>query len=314
MNEELRSSAEELETGKEELQSINEELTTVNQELKVKIEELSHTNNNFSNLLNSIDIGVIFLDRSLRVNLFSPAASRVFNLIAGDIGRPLSDITNLLDYHDLTEDAGLVLEKLQTVEREVRTRNARAFQMRIVPYRTGDDRINGVVLTFVDITERKHAQIAVDEELKGTTTLHKLSQRVVTEDDIQIIFEDILDSAIRLANADAGTVQLYDGVSQELEVIASRGFSPKVMDHFHRLDADSGSPCGIALARGKRTIIDFDDPGLEDADGALEDACRRRLPHRSIDTARVEVRQTDRHGLNALEGTLSAQRVRAAFP
>ena len=158
MNEELRSSAEELETSKEELQSINEELTTVNQELKIKIEELSHTNNNFQNLLGSIDIGVLFLDRGLRVNLYSPSARDIFNLLPSDIGRPLSDITNKLSYRDLHLDADQVLEKLHTLEREVETGDGRVFMMRILPYRTAEDRIDGVVIALVDITRRKRAE------------------------------------------------------------------------------------------------------------------------------------------------------------
>jgi two-component system CheB/CheR fusion protein len=163
INEELRSSTEELETSKEELQSINEELTTVNQELKVKIDELSRTNNNFTNLLNSVDIGVIFLDRALRVNIFSPAACEIFNLIPNDVGRPLSDITNKLVYDSLHEDAEKVLGKLQTLEREVVTADGTVFMMRIFPYRTAEDKINGVVVTFVDIADRKRAEIALAE-------------------------------------------------------------------------------------------------------------------------------------------------------
>jgi two-component system, chemotaxis family, CheB/CheR fusion protein len=161
MNEELRSSAEELETSKEELQSINEELTTVNQELKVKIEELSHSNTNFQNLLNSIDIGTIFLDRALKVRLFSPAARELFNLIPGDIGRPLSDITSKFEEGDLLDDAERVLKTLQTAEREVQTRDGQTFVMRILPYRTADERINGVIVIFVDITERKRMESAL---------------------------------------------------------------------------------------------------------------------------------------------------------
>jgi len=155
MNEELRSSAEELETSKEELQSINEELSTVNQELKVKIEELSHSNTNFQNLLNSIDIGTIFLDRALRVRLFSPASMDLFNLIDGDVGRPLSDITGKFEKINLIENAEKVLDTLQAVEREIKTEDGQTYMMRIVPYRSSDDRINGVILTFVDITESK---------------------------------------------------------------------------------------------------------------------------------------------------------------
>src|SRR5205085_12517831 len=119
MNEELRSAAEELETSKEELQSINEELKTVNQELKVKIEETTVSSNNLQNLINSANIGTIFLDRSFRVALFTPAIRAVFNLIDSDYGRPITDITNNLIYPDLLKDAETVLDKLTLVEREV---------------------------------------------------------------------------------------------------------------------------------------------------------------------------------------------------
>lgn len=160
INEELRSSAEELETSKEELQSINEELTTVNQELKVKMEEISLTSNNLLNLINSTDIATLFLDRSLRVNLFTPAARAIFNLIPTDFGRPLTDITNRLNYPHLQTDAEQVLATLRPVEREVGTADGRVYMMRVLPYRTADDRINGIVATFVDITQRKAAEEA----------------------------------------------------------------------------------------------------------------------------------------------------------
>jgi len=158
MNEELRSAAEELETGKEELQSINEELVTVNQELKVKIDELSQSNNNFQNLINSTDIATVFLDRGFRANFFSPAARAIFNLLPTDLGRPLTDITNKLAHDGLVEDAERVLNNLQTVEREVRTTDGQIYMNRILPYRTSEDVISGVVMTFVDITERTHAE------------------------------------------------------------------------------------------------------------------------------------------------------------
>lgn len=161
MNEELRSAAEELETSKEELQSINEELRTVNQELKVKIEETSLVSNNLQNLINSTDIGTIFLDRSFRVALFTPAARNIFNLIPADYGRPLTDITHKLEHDGLSHDAETVLEKLTTIEKEVRTKDGRDFLMRLTPYRTDEDRIKGVVITFLDITERKKANEAM---------------------------------------------------------------------------------------------------------------------------------------------------------
>lgn len=161
MNEELRSAAEELETSREELQSINEELRTVNQELKVKIEEISVTTNNLQNLINSADVGTIFLDRSLSIRMFTPAVLEVFNLKSSDLGRPITDITNKLNYKELLQDAETVLEKLAIVEREVVTTDSRAFVMRILPYRTSDDRISGVVVTFFDITSRKQIENAL---------------------------------------------------------------------------------------------------------------------------------------------------------
>ena len=161
MNEELRSSSEELETSKEELQSINEELRTVNQELKVKIDETSESRNNLQNLINSADVGTIFLDRSFCIRMFTPAIREIFNLIPSDYGRPISDITSSLDYADLSKDAEAVLEKLTSVEREVRTTDNYYFMMRILPYRTAEDRINGVVVTFFSINRRKKAELAL---------------------------------------------------------------------------------------------------------------------------------------------------------
>lgn len=161
MNEELRSAAEELETSKEELQSINEELRTVNQELKVKIEEIGIASNNLQNLVNSANVGTIFLDRNFAIRLFTPAILDIFNLKTGDYGRPFTDITNKLRYDGLLKDAQTVLEKLNVVEREVTTIDGRFFMMRLLPYRTAEDRINGVVVTFFDITASRESEEAL---------------------------------------------------------------------------------------------------------------------------------------------------------
>jgi PAS domain S-box-containing protein len=192
MNEELRSAAEELETSKEELQSINEELRTVNQELKVKIDETSLTSNNLQNLINSANVGTIFLDRYFAIRLFTPAILDIFNLKSGDYGRPITDITNKLEYSNLVEDAQMVLEKLTLVEREVTTSDKRYYLMRLLPYRTADDRINGVVITFFDITRRKESEEALrqseenyrlqlEEEVeKRTVELSESKERYLT--------------------------------------------------------------------------------------------------------------------------------------
>ncbi|HKE84187.1 MAG TPA: CheR family methyltransferase [Vicinamibacterales bacterium] len=158
INEELRSATEELETSKEELQSVNEELRTVNQELKVKIEEQSQANNDIQNLVNSTDIGTIFLDRSSRIKLFTPRARDIFSLIPTDRGRPLSDINSHLVDADLQTDIDKVLDDLERIEREVQTKDGRWQLMRLAPYRTYDERIDGVVMTFVDVTERRASE------------------------------------------------------------------------------------------------------------------------------------------------------------
>ncbi|MEZ2298489.1 CheR family methyltransferase [Variovorax sp. RCC_210] len=158
MNEELHSATEELETSREELQSINEELTTVNHELKSKVEDLGHANSDMQNLMDATAIATVFLDREFRVTRFTPSAVAVFKLIATDVGRPLSDLTTPLDYSQLTSDLRSVLLTLQPSEREVGDDAGRWYLARVRPYRTIEDHIAGVVLTFVDITERKEAQ------------------------------------------------------------------------------------------------------------------------------------------------------------
>jgi two-component system, chemotaxis family, CheB/CheR fusion protein len=161
MNEELRSATEELETSREELQSINEELTTVNQELKSKVDELGHSNSDMQNLMDATAIATLFLDREIRITRYTPSAVALFNLIPTDIGRPLSHLANKLDYPTLDDDARRVLQGLVPIEREVQDAQGHWYLVRLLPYRTVDDRIAGVVLTLVDITERKGSQEAL---------------------------------------------------------------------------------------------------------------------------------------------------------
>ena len=157
MNEELRSATEELETSREELQSINEELTTVNHELKSKVDELGHANSDMLNLMGATAIATVFLDRELCITRYTPTAVQLFNLIATDIGRPLADLSGRLDYPQLSEDARRVLDHLAPVEREVGLADGSWFLARLLPYRTVEDKIAGVVVSFIDITEQKRA-------------------------------------------------------------------------------------------------------------------------------------------------------------
>ncbi len=159
MNEELQSANEELQTSKEELQSVNEELETVNAELKKKLEELDRANSDLQNLFQSTHIATVFVDRELRIKKFTPAATEVFRLIDTDVDRPIADIAPRFSGSDLVADIREVLRTLASRERQVGTEDGTAwYLLRILPYRTLDDVIDGVVLTFLDITELKRTE------------------------------------------------------------------------------------------------------------------------------------------------------------
>ena len=160
-NEELQSTSEEITTSKEELQSLNEELQTLNYELQTKVDELSQTNNDMKNLLDSTDIATLFLDSSLHVRRFTPKMVKIIKLIPGDTGRPITDIVSKLNYPELAEDAREVLRKLVHIEKSISTSDGRWFVVRIMPYRTLEDKIDGLVITFTDITESKTLEIAL---------------------------------------------------------------------------------------------------------------------------------------------------------
>lgn len=162
MNEELQSSNEELETSREELQSINEELETVNAELQDNNRLLIRANSDLKNLFESTDLAVLFLDREFCVRNFTPSTATLFGIRSRDIGRPISDLSSRIDYPDLEEDAHKVDETLQSFEREVMVKATRqTFLLRIKPYRTTDNRLDGYVLSFIDITERKNYEEAL---------------------------------------------------------------------------------------------------------------------------------------------------------
>jgi two-component system CheB/CheR fusion protein len=161
-NEELQSTNEELETSKEELQSVNEELATVNAELQTKVSDLSRANNDQNNLLAGTGVGTLFVDHHLLITRFTPAATQLINLIQTDLGRPVGHIvSNLVGYDRLVDDVQAVLSTLIPMETEVQTKTGAWHLMRIRPYRTLENVIEGAVITFVDITDRKKAEAAL---------------------------------------------------------------------------------------------------------------------------------------------------------
>lgn len=161
--------------GAEELQSINEELQTVNSELKLKLEAISRAHSDLQNLVAATDIGTLFLDSGLRIKRFTERVTGLFSITQADEGRPITDFANQLEYQDLIKDARAVLADLTPIRREVRSRNGRWYDMRVRPYRTVDDKIDGVVITFIDITDRRQ----VDEALRLSEENLRQDQRLV---------------------------------------------------------------------------------------------------------------------------------------
>lgn len=168
VNEELQSTNEELETSREEIQSINEELNTVNSQLSARVEQLNRSNGDLKNLFDSTKVATVFLDPFMIIRSFTPEIARIYNLIPSDIGRPLTDIVSQLSYTTLREDVQAVLRTLQPMERRVERLDRSAhYLMRVLPYRSPDNSIDGSLITFVDVTTlvsaEQHQRLLVDE-------------------------------------------------------------------------------------------------------------------------------------------------------
>jgi two-component system CheB/CheR fusion protein len=198
LNEELQSANEELETSKEEMQSLNEELVTVNTELQGRVDELTALSDDIRNLLESIEIGTIFLDRELRIKRFTAEATKVISLIPTDLGRPINDLDTKLKYRNLVSDAEEVLKGLIPKQQEVQTEGGHWYVMRIKPYHTADMIIDGVVITFSDIHRQK-----ITEERLERTNQELQAARDLAEGIVETVREPllVLDHTFRVISA-----------------------------------------------------------------------------------------------------------------
>ena len=206
-NEELQSTNEELNSSKEELQSLNEEMQTVNAELQTKMEELSQSNSDMKNLLNGIVIATIFLDNNLGVKRFTPEADRIVHLVAGDVGRPLSHFATNLKYDRLVEDAKEVLGRLVSKEAQVEAKDGHWYNMRILPYRSADNAIDGVVMTFADITAMKQFE-------ESSQTAHEYAENIIATIREPLV---VLDGELRIVSASQSFYETFQVTPAETE-------------------------------------------------------------------------------------------------
>lgn len=179
VREESDAANEELRAANEELQSINEELQTVNSELKLKLEAISRAHSDLQNLVAATDIRTLFLDTTLRIKRFTEHVTDLFSITQMDEGRPITDFAHQLEYENLIKDARAVLTDLTPLRREIRSRKGRWYDMRLRPYRTVDDKIDGVVITFVDISDQHQIEHTLrDVEARQRLLLSELTHRV----------------------------------------------------------------------------------------------------------------------------------------
>ena len=234
LNEEFQSTNEELETSKEELQSVNEELATVNAELQVKVMDLSQSNNDMNNLLAGTGIGTVFVDFELRILRFTPAAAEIIHLIPSDVGRPVAHFaTELTGYENLVANLKSVLDTLVPKEVDVQARQGHWYRMRILPYRTLDNVIEGVVMTFVDITALKQSEEAL---VQAARELQRLA--VVVRDANDAILVQDLEGRILAWNP--GAVRLYgwteaEALRMNINELVPQEARPQALFHIHQL-------------------------------------------------------------------------------
>ena len=243
MNEELQSSNEELETSREELQSINEELETVNAELRENNRQLMRANSDLKNLFESTDVAVLFLDRNFCVRNYTPATTALYGVRQRDIGRPIFDLSSRIDYPQLKSDAGAVDATLQPVDREVRIESSdETFLLRMKPYRTTDDRIDGYVLSFVDITARTRTEAVLEQNRRDLAEQYAELENLydTTPVGLSLIDRDFRYIRINETLARINGMSVEDHIGQQFEALLPDLAGEMVAKYQHVFD--TGEP------------------------------------------------------------------------
>jgi len=301
VNEELQSTNEELETSKEELQSVNEELSTVNTELQDKVNDLTRVNNDMNNLLAGTGVGTVFVDFQLRVSRFTPAATQVLNLIPTDVGRPVGHVTtNFTRYDRLVEDTREVLETLAPIEAEVQVESGEWYLMRIRPYRTTDNVIDGAVLTFVDISERRRAeeslrasearfQAVVSQAYAAVTTLDPAGRFTYANDEACAMLGYPRDELLKLGIQDITAPEDLARILVPFEALATGG-----------AEFESETRCRRRDGSTLWTHTRFN--GIRNADGAVESVASISFDISERKRLEAELARTDAQLARDVEG------------
>ncbi|HEX8298713.1 MAG TPA: CheR family methyltransferase [Rubricoccaceae bacterium] len=250
-NEEIRSTAEELETSKEEAQSMAEELRTVNDELKVRMEESARATSDLENLVASTEIATLFLDRSLRIQRFTPSVRELFHVLPTDIGRPLADLAPRFGEACIVEDSETVLARLTPQEREVRTEEGRWYLVHVRPYRTSEDRIGGVVVTCVDITRRKADEEAIRasaEQASFTAMLADALQKESDPAEVQAV-------AARVLGQHLGASRVHYGDVDGDHVVVEQNYTDGVEPQQGRFEMAAFGPARAGALRAGQTLV-----------------------------------------------------------
>ena len=246
MNEELQSTNEELETSREELQSLNEELSTVNNQLHDKVDLLEATTNDLSNLLASTDMATLFLDSDLRIRRFTPATVRLMSLIDSDIGRPISDLAPRVNDPNMVADARDVLDRLAPIEKEVQNGGSHWYMRRITPFRTADNKIDGVVITFSDVTKLKDSSRWLEFRERQQAVIAKLGRAALAGDDLGKLFDRAVREVAGVFHADYAKLLRLQSSKKELFLEAGTGWQDGLVGHA-RLPAGIESQGGYTL-------------------------------------------------------------------
>lgn len=255
-NEELQSANEELEASTEELRSLNEELTTVNTQLKEKILELELAHNDIENFFESTNLATLFLDSNLRIKRHTPAAERLLDLNSEDIGRSIFDIKRRLINDETIIDAKKVLENFEAIEKEITTENNAWYQRKILPYRTAERRIDGVVITFNDITTLRQTANRLSFRERQHAMVAKLGIEALSSDNIDKFMDQIVRDVVSILDVEMCKITRYRPAQNDLMLVAGRGWKKGIVPYETTIPADLASQSGFTLRERSAVIVE----------------------------------------------------------